>query len=209
MPTVDTRFLPLAQRERMPLAMQRAADKLAALVPDDGAARLLRQAMTARTATQRVVWVQRAASAWSAPMAPVAACRKGCAHCCHIPVTITDMEAALIGRAVGRKPVKPAQAVRIDALTDEAAIFAAEERLQAGRRGVPCPFLSDNACSIYAHRPTACRTLLNLDDDALLCELVDGMEVPVPYADARQMKGYFLALQPNSVLADIRAFFPS
>lgn len=208
MALVDTSPLPLAQRERMPLAMQRASDKLAALAPDDGAARLLRQALSARTANQRVVWVQRAASAWSAPMGVVAACRKGCAHCCHVPVTITDTEAALIGRAIGRKPALPVQAVRIDALTDEAAVLAAEARLQAGWRGTPCPFLRDSACSIYAHRPTACRTLLNLDDDALLCELVEGVEVPVPYADARQIKSYFLALQPSATLADIRAFFP-
>ncbi len=104
---VDTPSLPFAQRERMPLAMQRASDKLAALAPDDGAARLVRQAMGAHTATQRVVWVQRAASAWSVPMEPVAACRNGCAHCCHIPVMITDTEAALIGacrRAQANRP---------------------------------------------------------------------------------------------------------
>lgn len=124
-------------------------------------------------------------------------------------MTITDTEAALIGRAVGRQPAVPSYAVRIDALADEESVQAAEERLQAGWRGTACPFLREGACSIYAHRPTACRTLLNLDDDALLCELVDGVEVPVPYADARQMKAYFLALQPNAALADIRAFFPT
>lgn len=73
MTATETSPLPLAQRERMPLALQRASTKLAALAPDDGAARLLRQAMSARTATQRVVWIQRAASAWSAPMEPIAA----------------------------------------------------------------------------------------------------------------------------------------
>ncbi len=88
--------------------------------------------------------------------------------------------------------------MRVDALTDEAAVQAAGELLQAGWRGTSCPFLRDSACSIYAHRPTVCRTLLNLDDDALLCELVDGVEVLVPYADARQIKGYFFALQPSA-----------
>jgi hypothetical protein len=42
-------------------------------------------------------------------------------------------------RAVGRKLAEPAEAVRLDALTDEAAVLAAEERLLAGWRGMPLP----------------------------------------------------------------------
>ena len=81
--------------------------------------------------------------------------------------------------------------------------------MRAARQfGEACPFLVDGSCSIYAHRPMACRTHLNLDDDDLLCRLVPGIKVPVPYADATQLKAFYLAAQPNAELADIREFFP-
>ena len=54
----------------------------------------------------------------------------------------------------------------------------------------------------------ACRLLLNLDDDDLLCRLVPDREIPVPYADATQLKALFLLAQAAVPLADIRAFFP-
>jgi hypothetical protein len=54
----------------------------------------------------------------------------------------------------------------------------------------------------------ACRLLLNLDDDDLLCRLVDGVEIPVPYANSGQLKTLFLMAQASSQLADIRDFFP-
>lgn len=72
----------------------------------------------------------------------------------------------------------------------------------------PCPFLREGRCSVYETRPLACRTLLNLDDDDLLCRLVPGVEVPVPYAGAGEFKALYLLAQPNAELADIRDFFP-
>jgi hypothetical protein len=155
-----------------------------------------------------VVWLQRAASAWAQPLQDVAACRRGCAHCCHIPVTISAIEAALIRRHVRRAPATPAQAVRLDAFTDLSDTMAALQALGGQTPPSPCPFLHEGACSIYDARPMACRLLLNLDDDDLLCRLVPDQEIPVPYADATQLKALFLLAQPATPLADIRAFFP-
>jgi hypothetical protein len=50
--------------------------------------------------------------------AGIAACQKGCTHCWHIPVTISIVEAVLIGRHIGRKPTSPLQAVRLDGFDD-------------------------------------------------------------------------------------------
>ena len=37
-------------------------------------------------------------------------------------------------------------------------------------------------CSVYTHRPLVCRLLINLDEDDLLCQLVESGEAPVvPY----------------------------
>lgn len=60
----------------------------------------------------------------------------------------------------------------------------------------PCPFLRDGGCSVYDVRPMACRLLLNLDDDDLLCQLVHGQAIPVPYANGQQLKAVFQMAQP-------------
>ena len=103
--------------------------------------------------------------------APHAACRKGCNHCCHVSVLITAQEAALIGKRIGVKP-KPHKGV-----TQRGDIKASYAN--------PCPFLKENACSIYASRPLACRQQYNLDTDALLCELVGDEGTKVPYFNLR------------------------
>lgn len=107
------------------------------------------------------------------------------------------------------------------------AIAPAEARLSAERTGrpmaspplvagkvdadygyhQPCVFLSNGQCSIYAHRPFACRIQFNLDVDALLCELIPGVPVPVPYLNLEFLKVAYVALLRKGV-ADLRAFFP-
>ncbi|MDR6521622.1 Fe-S-cluster containining protein [Variovorax paradoxus] len=196
--------LPALPRERLPIAMQRAETELVSLVPDPAASRLLDTAKKARNATQR------AASAWSTPLQAVSACKKGCDHSCHIPLTISQAEAELIGRAAGRRPVVPATSIRLLELCAERQDWqAVQEQLQASRPKWPCPFLVDHECEIHEARPLACWVLLNLDDDELLCRQVEGVETSVPYVNAMQLKAHYLALQPAGVLADIRGLFPS
>jgi Fe-S-cluster containining protein len=206
----DLSLLPAAIRARWPLAVERARAKTAQVPADSESVRHLIQAsQRARTVAQRVLWMQRAASAWSRPMEAFAACRRGCSHCCHIPVMISRTEAELIGTTVRRSPARPAHAIDLAKLQTAEDVQEAQATLQAATpTGEPCPFLADGACSIYAHRPLACRVLLNLDDDDLLCRLVPGVSVPVPYADATTFKALSLMAQPNAELADIREFFP-
>ena len=205
----DPALAPAEVRARMEIAGARAAAKLAGLEDNPRAHALLNAARGARSARQRVVWLQRWGSAWAEPLAQVAACRRGCSHCCSLPVAITSAEARLIGEAVGREPAQPPAALRVkDAATD--AGFA--ERHRAAELqvvGVPCPFLMQGECSIYEHRPFGCRTHLSLDDDELLCRRIEGVEVTVPYADARMVYAVFLGAQANEALADIREFFPA
>lgn len=206
---VDLASLPAYARERWPLAVARAERKAAAAVQDPNAQRLVQASQRASSASQRVVWLHRAASAWSSPLEATAACRKGCSHCCNIPVTITSIEADLIGRKTGRKPAAPAQPVRLQDFHDfEAAaqaLQAANDRVEASA----CPFLQNGACAVYDVRPMACRLLINLDDDDLLCQLVPGQAIPVPYANTQQLKALFLQAQPGTGLADLREFFPN
>lgn len=206
-PDLGLSELPPHVRERWPVAVERAARKTRAAVPNPVVGPLVKAAKKGSTASQRVVWLQRAASAWTQPLQSVAACRRGCAHCCHIPVTISGIEAALIGRHTGRAPAQPDESVRLDAFAELTDAATALEALSAAMAPTPCPFLREGTCSIYDVRPMACRLLLNLDDDDLLCRQVPGQAIPVPYADSTQLKAMFLLAQPATQLADIRAFF--
>ncbi|WP_083293393.1 YkgJ family cysteine cluster protein [Hydrogenophaga sp. PML113] len=71
----------------------------------------------------------------------------------------------------------------------------------------PCVFLTGGRCSIYAHRPLACRTLVNMDDTSVLCELEPGVAVPVPYGNAIAIQGRFALVTQREVFADIRDWF--
>jgi hypothetical protein len=205
---VDLSGLPPYVRERWPVAVDRAHRKAASAVPNPAAPQLVKAAQKASSATQRVVWLQRAASAWTQPLAPVAACRRGCAHCCHIPVTISSVEAEIIGRLVGVKPKRPEAALNLSAYASLEDALPAVGAMRRHDAVSPCPFLAEGSCSIYAARPMTCRLLLNLDDDDLLCRLVPGQKVPVPYANSHQLGSLYLMAQPAADLADIRDFFP-
>lgn len=198
-----------AQRERAPVAARNAEEKLQRVVGDPAAERLLNTARTAGTAAQRVTWLQRTASAWSKPLEAVAACRKGCSHCCKIPVTMTDIEAKQLGARLGVKPDTPKFSVSLAAIGfEEEDLMAAQLQLREAVPATACPFLVDEECAIYAARPLACRLHLNLDEDDLLCRPSGSTESFVPLANAMTLKGMYLALQPSAILADIRDFFP-
>ena len=68
-----------------------------------------------------------------------------------------------------------------------------EERLALVR---PCPLLRDDACSLYAARPIACRTTASTD--AAVCarayRLLSDEDIPQPLIFLNQRAGYSLAL---------------
>lgn len=80
------------------------------------------------------------------------ACGHGCAVCCHQPIPLTPLEFLLM-RAQARFRLGAEQRVRLE--------HAQPDARPPGHR--PCPFLLDNACTVYAVRPIACRRYLVLD----------------------------------------------
>ena len=105
-------------------------------------------------------------------------CTKGCGACCRQLVPITETEARHIRTVVESLPEPRQTAVRTrfaearqrleksggleqllhpeEIPLDKKQAFA----LQYFFQGIPCPFLEDESCSIYADRPLVCREYL-------------------------------------------------
>jgi Fe-S-cluster containining protein len=105
-------------------------------------------------------------------------CRKGCGACCRQVVPISDVEADSIRQLVDALP-EPRRSTVVErferarqTLADAGLLetLRASQRVPAGEAealgqayfalGIVCPFLEDEACSIHAERPLACREYL-------------------------------------------------
>jgi Fe-S-cluster containining protein len=107
-----------------------------------------------------------------------ASCRAGCGACCRQVVPISESEAQYLAELVAAMPGQQRDHVRerfraaLAALGEEIAgplgdttrFRALEDRRALGieyfRKAVACPFLEDERCSIYEHRPLSCREYL-------------------------------------------------
>lgn len=85
-------------------------------------------------------------------------CKKGCAHCCHLEVSITSDEAVVLANIVKSGQVT----IETNRLKRQAEIPTRMDGTSEWRE-LPsevrrCVFLgTDNLCSIYEQRPAACR----------------------------------------------------
>ncbi len=134
---------------------------------------------------------------FSAYRAPYVACQQGCSDCCRMNVQISNLEAARIAAATGRRARPLARSVRHDD-----GKFA----------GQACPFLVEGSCSIYEYRPYVCRNHASFDVDAFWCEPGRMQTVKLPMLElsgAKQALVEVLRQTKQPLLADIRDFFPS
>lgn len=188
----------------------------------DGAAesRLRATARGAKAARMRVVWLQRAADVVGKAVeeAGGAACRKGCAHCCHIPVLLTTAEADEIARFSGKARVShPAHGMKAFDIFESSApqrlLEEARTAAEARYTGQACPFLrNDQTCGVYDVRPLACRLHFSLSDDEVPCRLSGteggqtGAEVVSLNVLPRRVDDA-VTLGAGQLVADIRAWF--
>ena len=92
------------------------------------------------------------------------ACSKGCHFCCHIDVTASVPEAALVADRL-RSSLDAGALAALRAKLAESE----EAMLRTQQLRVPCAFLGEGgACSIYEMRPLVCRGWTSLD--ASVCE---------------------------------------
>lgn len=147
----------------------------------------------------RLVEIAREMASRVAPLTP---CRSGCGYCCHQPVSISSWEAARIVKFTGRKAADPA------------ATVGGPESDQALRRrfsGIPCPFLRNGRCTVYAVRPLACIGHHSLAADSKPCDLVADPDSVVRGVDDQEFIFIRVAmfLSEGHASADIREFFPA
>lgn len=118
-------------------------------------------------------------------------CQKGCAHCCKIPVAMTDIEALYIERNTDHK---------IE-LTENIDKFEY------------CSFLDleNGVCTIYEFRPLSCRTYLTFDNPSY-CEEGSTKHIHTTFSINTNLQQKFasLVVARNKPLVekDIRNFFP-
>ena len=127
-------------------------------------------------------------------------CRAGCTACCHYLVGVSESEADYLAELVAQVPEERRTRIRerfqlvieeleqcglldqmgnLAELSDEALDELSHKYLA---RWIPCPFLQDDRCSIYEHRPLTCREHL-VTSPAENCSDLAGKDVervPLP-----------------------------
>ncbi len=128
-----------------------------------------------------------------------AACARGCGHCCHVSVPITEFEAQFIADGIGVKPTAVKQSKRPD--------------ISSFGTHTPCPFLVNGECSIYEVRPLTCRMHMNFDQDNYWCLHENWQrpeaEIPRPNIQPLEQAYHMLPAKKQAIVADIRDFFPN
>jgi len=132
----------------------------------------------------------------------VISCRQGCAACCRMLVPVSAPEAFSLLEAIERLPSEERERLerklsearnrldeagllaRLQTVADAESPMSDEEleplnRAYYGLR-LPCPFLENESCSLYEHRPAACRELLVTSPAELCDDLMSQPVEPVP-----------------------------
>lgn len=151
------------------------------------------------SARSKLGQLERIADEIAAAIAPHSSCEKGCSACCNISVALSEHEAQRLGERIGIRPASPPPG-------QDQADF---ERLYFRSA---CPFMHDRQCSIYEHRPIACRLHFTLDADAYFCQTtLDPADSAVPNVDLSEFwfAYAYLGIQLGSTIGDIRQFFPA
>lgn len=91
---------------------------------------------------------------------PYTTCHKGCSYCCSSRTLIYRFEALTLAKVTGRKMV-------------EIPYRSQAEVIETGCASQPqiCPFVVDDCCSVYEHRPMICRLHHSFNDDPRDCEV--------------------------------------
>jgi Fe-S-cluster containining protein len=131
---------------------------------------------------------------------PHTPCAQQCSYCCYMAVSISEHEAKLISEYTGI-PFVPQPYFKT---ADE--IHSTMERWRRTYTEVPCTFLKQGKCSIYAVRPHACRLHHTIADDNACCNLANHRSTPA--VTLNHLHKAFIGLFYKWPVGEIREFFP-
>ena len=114
------------------------------------------------------------------PLARELACAPGCAHCCHLKVTVTPVEVLRLATALRSRTSELSRIKRrINETNKLTRGKTADERLALG---LPCPLLdTDNRCAAYDARPLSCAGTNSFDAVGCQKTLAQESAEPVPH----------------------------
>jgi len=93
-------------------------------------------------------------------------CKQGCTYCCHFKVDVSANEVFAIVEHV-QSTFTPDQLEKlIQKATNNKSKLAMLSQAKRIVTNIACPLLEDNACSIYAQRPSMCRKIHSTNVDA-------------------------------------------
>lgn len=142
-------------------------------------------------------------------LSPHTPCKKGCSHCCHMAVLVSEHEAKRIAAHTGRAY----QQLSNDTswMKDEQSCSDYQDAQCKRYMRVPCPFLGvKGECTIYKIRPMVCRTYHSIAPTNEPCKLgIAGERAKeVPMINLTEIDFAHAALSYEGRLGDIREWFP-
>lgn len=170
-----------------------------------------KRALHAHKNEAKIYWLRQEANLIGKAIAPLTPCRAGCSHCCHLETILFRSEAEAIGKEIGRKVATPARDRIISMASMAANGMPDVNKIALEHYTEPCTFLKEDRCSIYEHRPMACRLHFSAEETAEPCRIRgDDITEGVLYVDTRDEKRLYVyaLMSDNAELADIRDWFP-
>jgi Fe-S-cluster containining protein len=125
----------------------------------DTTQRILREERTTETPLRLVQEASRqvATVVEQLPGRPAHACATGCSFCCYLPVDVTPPEALSMMAYLRTTLSSEAFAATYRRIATTAERIRGWSYEAHTRAKIPCALLVDGKCSIYPHRPLACR----------------------------------------------------
>jgi uncharacterized protein len=195
---VRTESWPLPLEDRDHAARQGTASREAIIreIPDF-IARINKIVQGREPIRDRIARLHRLADRVSRAVAPYSPCKSGCSSCCYQAVVLPPQEAQYIGSHIKRKAKQPKRWITTPQQV--------EHHAKQFNTSTPCPFLKDGNCSIYEHRPLACRTHINMTRNADPCDL--SMVRETAALDLRIFDQALMRIC-QAYPADLRDYFP-